>query len=401
METQSLRLGEVAHLVMSFLKDERVSFPATRAAFELEARDVLKTVKPGRRGVKTLFEILDEYLQLKQECKDREDRKKCFKEDPVAAQQVERVMADMVALLDEYRLLRTVQREVEVGRANKTADQPASGLAMKAGGGPPTGATGLPQGSTPETCRKTALLNTAGLGPAAPQTAAQPTGREFVGSDTGSSADVGRELMRRGVENGAVPVEPESEVRDTKRRKRCPVRHNRNSSTCAEASGHNDPPANTRIGGTRCVNGFMGGDQEGTQSVERDCHATPEGAQTCFAPTSSQSITGGAGTLTDKGAEEGQEPTGNVYSDISESVLCDPQVCRKIYMLRGQIHSSRAACLHVPAHRANVHVVCVNLIHFLFCVCWSMSDRFCNCSRTQRALRICLPTPNLPGLSNL
>ena len=163
--------------------------------------------------------------------------------------------------------------------------------------------------------------------------AAQPTGREFVGSDKGSSADVGGDPMRQGVENSAVPVEPESEVRDTKRRKRCPVRHNRNSSTSAEASGHNDPPANTRIGSTGCVNGFMGGDQVGTQSVERDCHATPEGAQTGDAPTISQSMTEGAGTLTDKGAEEGQEPTGNVYSDISESVLCDPQVCRKIYFI--------------------------------------------------------------------
>jgi len=74
-----VRLGEVSHLVMAFLREERAVFPATRAAFEHEARDTLKTIKPGRRGVKTLYEILDEYLELKQQLKDREDRKMCFK----------------------------------------------------------------------------------------------------------------------------------------------------------------------------------------------------------------------------------------------------------------------------------------------------------------------------------
>jgi hypothetical protein len=76
---RNLRLGEVAHLVMAFLHDNREAFPASRAAFEHEARDALKTVTPGRRGVKTLHEILDEYLELKQERKDREDRKACFR----------------------------------------------------------------------------------------------------------------------------------------------------------------------------------------------------------------------------------------------------------------------------------------------------------------------------------
>jgi hypothetical protein len=65
--------------VMTFLHDERAVFPATRAAFEHEARDALKAIKPGRRGVKSLYEILDEYLELKQERKEREDRKACFK----------------------------------------------------------------------------------------------------------------------------------------------------------------------------------------------------------------------------------------------------------------------------------------------------------------------------------
>jgi len=76
---RNVRLGEVSHLVMAFLHEERAVFPATRAAFEHEARDTLKTIKPGRRGVKTLYEILDEYLELKQQLKDREDRKTCFK----------------------------------------------------------------------------------------------------------------------------------------------------------------------------------------------------------------------------------------------------------------------------------------------------------------------------------
>lgn len=76
---RNVRLGEVSHLVMTFLHDERTLFPATRAAFEHEARDALNTLKPGRRGVKTLYEILDEYLELKQESKDREDRKACFR----------------------------------------------------------------------------------------------------------------------------------------------------------------------------------------------------------------------------------------------------------------------------------------------------------------------------------
>lgn len=165
-----MRLGEVSHLVMAFLHQERTVFPATRAAFEQEARDALKTVKPGRRGVKTLYEILDEYLDLKQERKEREDRRTCFKyinpppmrcmrhvsahhehlrvdcflranvaepkgearqalarlrfslgfsshvwycccrQDPVAAQQVDRIMADMKSLLDDYKLLRSVRR---------------------------------------------------------------------------------------------------------------------------------------------------------------------------------------------------------------------------------------------------------------------------------------------------
>ena len=64
---------------MTFLHDERAVFPATRAAFEHEARDALKAIKPGRRGVKTLYEIIDEYLELKQERKERDDRKACFK----------------------------------------------------------------------------------------------------------------------------------------------------------------------------------------------------------------------------------------------------------------------------------------------------------------------------------
>ena len=58
---------------------ERAVFPATRAAFEQEARDALETVRPGRRGVKTLYEILDEYLDLKQERKDRLERRARFK----------------------------------------------------------------------------------------------------------------------------------------------------------------------------------------------------------------------------------------------------------------------------------------------------------------------------------
>jgi hypothetical protein len=79
-ETQrNVRLGEVSHLVMAFLHEERAVFPATRAAFEQEARDALETVRPGRRGVKTLYEILDEYLDLKQECKDRLERRARFK----------------------------------------------------------------------------------------------------------------------------------------------------------------------------------------------------------------------------------------------------------------------------------------------------------------------------------
>ena len=82
MAERKLRLGEVSHLVMTFLHDEQEAFPATRAAFEHEARDALKAIKPGRRGVKTLYEILDEYLELKQEQKEREDRKACFKYRP-------------------------------------------------------------------------------------------------------------------------------------------------------------------------------------------------------------------------------------------------------------------------------------------------------------------------------
>lgn len=82
MAERKLRLGEVSHLVMTFLHDEQETFPATRAAFEHEARDALKAIKPGRRGVKTLYEILDEYLELKQEQKEREDRKACFKYQP-------------------------------------------------------------------------------------------------------------------------------------------------------------------------------------------------------------------------------------------------------------------------------------------------------------------------------
>ena len=51
---RNVRLGEVSHLVMAFLHEERAVFPATRAAFEHEAREALQTVRPGRRGVKTL-----------------------------------------------------------------------------------------------------------------------------------------------------------------------------------------------------------------------------------------------------------------------------------------------------------------------------------------------------------
>lgn len=83
MAERSVRLGEVSHLVMTFLHDEREAFPATRAAFEHEARDALKAIKPGRRGVKTLYEIVDEYLELKREKKEREDRKACFKSSPI------------------------------------------------------------------------------------------------------------------------------------------------------------------------------------------------------------------------------------------------------------------------------------------------------------------------------
>ena len=79
---RSVQLGEVSHLVMAFLHEERAVFPATRAAFEQEACDALKTVTPGRRGVKTLYEILDEYLELKQERKEHEDRRACFKYIP-------------------------------------------------------------------------------------------------------------------------------------------------------------------------------------------------------------------------------------------------------------------------------------------------------------------------------
>jgi hypothetical protein len=76
---RNVRLGEVSHLVMAFLHEERAVFPATRAAFEHEAREALQTVRPGRRGVKTLYEILDEYLELKQERKDRQERRGRFK----------------------------------------------------------------------------------------------------------------------------------------------------------------------------------------------------------------------------------------------------------------------------------------------------------------------------------
>ena len=76
---RNVRLGEVSHLVMAFLHEERAVFPASRAAFEHEARDALHTIRTGRRGVKTLYEILDEYLELKQERKDRQERRGRFK----------------------------------------------------------------------------------------------------------------------------------------------------------------------------------------------------------------------------------------------------------------------------------------------------------------------------------
>ena len=151
---------------------------------------------------------------------------------------------------------------------------------------------------------------------------AEVGGGDEMSRDGAEGADARAGCM--GVGGSAAPLDVGVEMRETKRRKRCTPRHNPHSLSRASAPGPAQPAVlSTGSGVEVCGSsvGDAGGDWhqglEKEPGVQVGC-----AAHTCTAPGDPQS----AVRSTVDGATAGPMPGANMFSDISESVLSDPQV---------------------------------------------------------------------------
>mmetsp|Transcript_21088 Transcript_21088/g.70253 ORF Transcript_21088/g.70253 Transcript_21088/m.70253 type:complete len:283 (-) Transcript_21088:51-899(-) len=108
-DPQAMRRAEISHLVLGFLRQDKDKFPNTIKWFEHEARETLSSIRPGRKGVKNLCSILEEYVALKEEKQQREKISSMYMNDPNTANHVSNVMENMARLLEDYKIMRSLQ----------------------------------------------------------------------------------------------------------------------------------------------------------------------------------------------------------------------------------------------------------------------------------------------------
>ncbi|KAJ1493355.1 hypothetical protein T484DRAFT_1879516 [Baffinella frigidus] len=267
---------EMFLLVKGLLEDERDSFPQTLASFEQESRTVLAGAPRDRKGLLKLQDVLDEYLSLKAERQARADLTDAFRRDPSAGHPVTSVFENLMVLLDDYTTLREARP-----KRGRQVDHLGFGLQpLAADNASPVAAVHIPPvHSHPPAAPPHAA---APAPPAAPAPVYQaPASPLPCSSSATQPLDAGA-----GGEEGA--------GRQGKRRKGVPSK-----SKHGRVHGAEQP-----AGAAAAVAALMG---------------------------ALSSATGGGGAGLGGGGEgegEGQylDGLGNMYSDISENVLSDPQV---------------------------------------------------------------------------